>query len=140
MLGVQAVGPGEVVKRIDTAVAAITFRGTAEQLAQVDLAYAPPFSSAMDNQVVAGDIMKNRLSPAEHREVRIAGARLIPLGMLRERLGELPPGKKIIAFCKISLRGYEAQRILDAAGFESMRFLDGGILAWPYELERDLVA
>lgn len=164
VLGVQAVGPGDVGKRIDTAAAAITFGATAEALSQLDLAYAPPFSSAMDNLVVAGDIMKNKLSgegkgisprevrermargdelvlldvrgPPEHKEVRIPGATLIPLGMLRERLGELPRDKLIVAFCKISLRGYEAQKILDAAGFEKVKFMDGGVLTWPYELER----
>jgi rhodanese-related sulfurtransferase len=56
--------------------------------------------------------------------------------MLRERLGELPRDKLIVAFCKISLRGYEAQKILDAAGFEKVKFMDGGVLTWPYELER----
>jgi NADPH-dependent 2,4-dienoyl-CoA reductase/sulfur reductase-like enzyme/rhodanese-related sulfurtransferase len=164
LLGLQAVGPGDAAKRVDTAAVAITFGATAEQLSQLDLGYAPPFSSAMDNLVVAADIMKNKLSgqargvtpqevkrkldeeedfllldvrsPAEHQEVRIAGARLVPLGMLREKLGELPRDKEIVTFCKISLRGYEAQKILDAAGFERVRFMDGGVLTWPFELER----
>jgi NADPH-dependent 2,4-dienoyl-CoA reductase/sulfur reductase-like enzyme/rhodanese-related sulfurtransferase len=163
ILGVQAVGPGDVSKRVDTAVAAITFGATAEQLAQLDLAYAPPFASAMDNLVVAGDIMRNKLSgegrgiaprelqerlargeqlllldvrsPAEHQQIRIPGATLIPLGALRERLGELPRDRRIVTYCKISLRGYEAQKILDAAGFEGVRFLDGGVMTWPYALE-----
>jgi len=164
VLGVQATGPGAVDKRIDTAVAAITFGATAEQLSQLDLAYAPPFASAMDNLVVAADILKNKLcgeakgisplevrkktkrgedflfldvrSPGEHAEVRITGTQLVPLGMLRERLQELPRDKEIIAFCKMSLRGYEAQKILEAAGFSDVKFMDGGVLAWPYELEQ----
>jgi len=164
LLGLQAVGLGDAAKRVDTAAAAITFGATVEQLSQLDLAYAPPFSSAMDNLVVAADIMKNKLSgqargisphevkskldaeedfllldvrsPGEHKEVRIAGALLVPLGMLREKLGELPRDKEIITFCKISLRGYEAQKILDAAGFEKVRFMDGGVLTWPFDLER----
>jgi len=116
----------------------------------------------MDNLTVAVDILENKLaghgrgisplelkrkfydgddfilldvrSPAEHAEIGIEGAKLIPLGMLREKLEELPRDKEIIAFCKVSLRGYEAQKILDAAGFANTKFMDGGILAWPYPL------
>jgi NADPH-dependent 2,4-dienoyl-CoA reductase/sulfur reductase-like enzyme/rhodanese-related sulfurtransferase len=162
IVGLQAIGEGCVDKRIDVAAAAITFGATAEQLAQLDLAYAPPYSASMDNLLVAADIMKNKLaghgrgisplevkkkldegedfilldvrSPAEHAEISIDGATLIPLGMLREKLDTLPKDKEIIAFCKISLRGYEAQKILDSAGFEKTAFMDGGILSWPYEL------
>ena len=162
LLGLQAVGEGAVDKRLDAAATALTFGATADQLSQVDLAYAPPYSAAMDNLIVAADILKNKLaghasgissrevkrkfdeqddfilldvrSPAEHGEVGIEGAKLIPLGMLRERLDELPKDKEIIAFCKISLRGYEAHKILDAAGFDNTKFMDGGILAWPYPL------
>lgn len=160
ILGLQAAGEGAVDKRLDAAATAITFRATAEQLSQLDLAYAPPYGAAMDNLIVAADIMKNKLSghargisarevkrkldeeddfilldvrsPAEHGEIGIAGAKLMPLGVLREKLDELPRDKEIVTFCKISLRGYEAQRILDAAGFADTKFLDGGIMAWPY--------
>lgn len=162
LLGLQAIGEGGVDKRLDAAATALTFGATVEQVAQLDLAYAPPYASAMDNLIVAADILKNKLSgeargisaaelkrkldageemvlldvrsPAEHAESGLAGARLIPLGMLREKAGELPKDREIVAFCKISLRGYEAQRILDAAGFEDVKFLDGGLLAWPYDL------
>ena len=148
---------------MDVAATAITFKATAADLSQLDLGYAPPYSAAMDNLIVAADIMKNKLaghgmgispmevkkkldagddfilldvrSPAEHAEVAIEGATLIPLGMLREKLDTLPKDKEIIAFCKISLRGYEAQKILDAAGFEKTGFMDGGVLAWPYTLK-----
>lgn len=164
VLGLQAAGEGAVDKRLDAAATAITFRATAEQVSQLDLAYAPPYAAAMDNLIVAADIMKNKLaghargisaqevkrklddghdfilldvrSPAEHAEVGIEGAKLVPLGMLREKAAELPKDKEIIAFCKISLRGYEAQKILDAAGFADAKFMDGGILAWPYALRR----
>jgi rhodanese-related sulfurtransferase len=60
--------------------------------------------------------------------------KLVPLGKLRASLDELPRDKEIVTFCKISLRGYEAQRILDGAGFENVRFMDGGVVAWPYEV------
>ncbi|MGB9619558.1 MAG: rhodanese-like domain-containing protein [Armatimonadota bacterium] len=58
----------------------------------------------------------------------------IPLGKLRARLAELPKDKEIVAFCKISVRGYEAQRILNGEGFANVAFLDGGIDAWPYPM------
>jgi NADPH-dependent 2,4-dienoyl-CoA reductase/sulfur reductase-like enzyme/rhodanese-related sulfurtransferase len=166
IIGLQAVGEGAVDKRLDVAATAITFHATADQLSQIDLAYAPPYSAAMDNLIVAADILKNKLaghgrgisshevkqkfddgddfilldvrSPAEHVEVGIEGAKLIPLGMLREKLEELPRDKEIVTFCKVSLRGYEAQKILDAAGFENTKFMDGGILAWPYALRNTI--
>ncbi len=59
----------------------------------------------------------------------------IPLGALRNRLAELPRDKEILTYCKISLRGYEAQRILNAAGFKQVRFIEGGIVGWPYEVK-----
>jgi len=161
LLGLQAVGSGAVDKRIDVAATAITFNATADQISHLDLGYAPPFSAAMDNLIVAADILKNKLSghargispyrvkrkmadeeddfilldvrsPAEHAEVRIAGAKLVPLDVLRESLDTIPKDKEIVAFCKISLRGYEAQKILNAAGFTNVSFMDGGILTWPF--------
>ncbi len=126
ILGLQAAGAGVVDKRLDVAATAISFGATAEHLSQLDLAYAPPFSAAMDNLIVAADIMKNKLagiaigvspqqvkqkldagddfvfldvrSQAEFDEIGIDGATLIPLGMLRQRLSELPKEKEIIAF------------------------------------------
>nr|WP_298437194.1 hypothetical protein [Geobacter sp.] len=62
ILGLQAVGEGAVDKRVDAAAAAITFGATAEQLSHLDLAYAPPYSAAMDNLIVAADILKNKLA------------------------------------------------------------------------------
>jgi NADPH-dependent 2,4-dienoyl-CoA reductase/sulfur reductase-like enzyme/rhodanese-related sulfurtransferase len=164
ILGLQGVGEGNVDKRLDVAAMAVTFMVSAADLSQLDLGYAPPYSAAMDNLIVAADIIKNKMSgqgrgispmevkekldrgddfvlldvrsPAENAEVSIEGATLIPLGMLREKLDTLPKEKEIIAFCKISLRGYEAQKILDAAGFEKTGFMDGGVLAWPYDLKK----
>jgi rhodanese-related sulfurtransferase len=72
-------------------------------------------------------------SPAEYEQVRLPGSTLIPLGTLRERRRELPQDKEIVAFCKVSLRGYEAGLILKAAQFENVRVMDGGIAMWPYE-------
>lgn len=163
ILGVQILGPGDVAKRIDIVASAMSFGATAEQLSNLDLAYAPPFSSAMDNIITAAHVMMNKFiglaravsalqvkekldnnedflfldvrSPGEYKEVRIKhlNVKLVPLGMLRGELDNLPRDKEIIAFCKISLRGYEAQRILDANGFKDVKFMDGGVIAWPFE-------
>ncbi len=165
IIGAQIVGPGDVSKRIDTIIAGISMGITVDQMAQLDLAYAPPFSAAMDPLHIAANALRNKLdgimesldpqelhakqqdgddfilldvrSPKEFQEVRIHGATLIPLGALRSRLNELPKDKEIIPFCKLSLRGYEAALILKAAGFEKVCYMEGGVLSWPYQLETD---
>ncbi|HOJ33421.1 MAG TPA: FAD-dependent oxidoreductase [Candidatus Hydrogenedentes bacterium] len=161
LIGAQGVGMGEADKRIDAAAVAITAGMTVDQVAKLDLCYAPPFSPAMDNLITAADVARNKLdgrvpfvspmevhaklqkgedivlldvrSPAEYETVRLPNSTLIPLGALRGRVNELPRDKEIIAFCAVSLRGYEAALILKAAGLERVRVLDGGVAAWPYE-------
>ncbi|MCW1734848.1 FAD-dependent oxidoreductase [Anaerorudis cellulosivorans] len=78
-------------------------------------------------------------NPDEYEEMRLGiGEKLIPLGQLRKRLNELPEDKntEIIAWCKISLRGYEAARVLQAYGYRNVKILEGGIVAWPYQREK----
>jgi len=161
LLGAQAAGPGAGDKRIDIAAMAITAGMTVDQLANADLAYAPPYAPAMDNIITAANIARNKLdgymdgisaeqvnkmmsdgtdfvlldvrSKQEYEQVRLPNSTLIPLGELRRRIDELPTDKNIVAFCKISLRGYEAALILKAAGFQNVQVLDGGIAMWPYE-------
>jgi NADPH-dependent 2,4-dienoyl-CoA reductase/sulfur reductase-like enzyme/rhodanese-related sulfurtransferase len=161
LLGAQAVGPGAGDKRMDVAVMAITAGMTVDQLSKVDLCYAPPYSPALDNIITAANVARNKLdgqvvgitpmevkarldakedfvlldvrSPAEHQQENLAGSTLIPLGALRSRLGELPKEKEIVAFCKVSLRGYEAAKILQGAGFKRVRVMDGGMAVWPFE-------
>jgi NADPH-dependent 2,4-dienoyl-CoA reductase/sulfur reductase-like enzyme/rhodanese-related sulfurtransferase len=164
LLGAQALGPGEAVKRIDVAATALTFGATLEQVANLDLGYAPPFSTAIDVIAHSANTARNKLAglaasisplevkrrmeagddfvlldvrdPREYEQERIDDrrVRLIPLGELRERLGELPRDREIVAFCKLSLRGYEACTILTGAGFTEVKFMDGGLEGWPYEL------
>jgi rhodanese-related sulfurtransferase len=164
VLGVQVVGPGEAAKRVDVVATALSFGATVDDLATLDLGYAPPYSGALDNVIHAANIIRNKLDgianaispievqarvdagedflwldvrgPAEYEAMRIEDPRvkLVPLGKLRASLDELPKDREIIPFCKISLRGYEAQRILEGAGFENVRFMDGGVVGWPYEI------
>jgi NADPH-dependent 2,4-dienoyl-CoA reductase/sulfur reductase-like enzyme/rhodanese-related sulfurtransferase len=166
VLGIQVVGPGEAAKRVDVVATALRFGATVDDLATLDLGYAPPYSGALDNVIHAANIIRNKLDgvadtispievkakmeagedfclldvrgPAEYEAMRIEDERvkLVPLGKLRASLDELPRDVEIIPFCKISLRGYEAQRILQGAGFEGVRFMDGGVVAWPYEIAK----
>jgi NADPH-dependent 2,4-dienoyl-CoA reductase/sulfur reductase-like enzyme/rhodanese-related sulfurtransferase len=77
--------------------------------------------------------------PKEFEEMRLGrGETLIPLGQLRKRLGELPADKQapVITYCKVSMRGYEAQRVLEANGYDNVTVLEGGLVAWPFGLEQ----
>jgi NADPH-dependent 2,4-dienoyl-CoA reductase/sulfur reductase-like enzyme/rhodanese-related sulfurtransferase len=164
LLGGQAVGPGDTAKRIDVLVTALTFGATVDDLANTDLAYAPPYNSALDPLHNAANIIRNKqegyartLTPQEvaakikknedfiFLDVRTPGeweafrieapqTRLLPLRELRTRLDELPRDAEIIIVCHTSVRAYQAQRILDGAGFTNVKFIDGSIAAWPYEI------
>lgn len=165
LLGAQIVGREGVDKRIDVLACALYNRMRAEDLIHLDLAYAPPFSSARDLVIVAGALAQNyragdwrpitpvalreRLTaqdksftlldvrtPIEVKSGVIAGARHIPVDQLRERLGELDPTRETIVYCRVGLRAYLANRILAQHGFDKLLTLSGGTAAWPYELER----
>ena len=158
LLGIQAVGPGEAEKRVNAAVAPLTKGMTVDEIAELDLCYAPPYSPAMDNLIAAANIARNKLDglfdaytpaqvkaklaagedillldvrlPAELEWKKIDQAVNIPLGALRTRYTELPKDREIIAYCKISLRGYEAARILKANGYDNVKVMDGGMMLW----------
>lgn len=164
LLGGQVVGAGDTDKRIDVLATALTFGATVDDLANIDLAYAPPYNSALDPLHNAANVVRNKqsgyaraLSPVEVEnklqrgddfillDVRSPGeweayrieapqARLLPLRELRRRLDELPKDTEIVTFCQTSVRAYQAQRILDGAGFKDVKFMDGSISAWPYEI------
>jgi len=162
ILGAQIIGAGNVDKRLDVIVSTIMYGGTAEDIASLDLGYAPPYSNAVDNIAQAANIIRNKIdglaksitpmevkakmergddfilldvrTQPEFEKVHIQDERvkLISLGNLRTRIDELPKDKEIITFCAISLRGYEAQRILEGYGFKNVKFMDGGVAAWNY--------
>ena len=160
VLGLQSVGPGHVDKRIDTMAAALSFGVTAHQLANLDLAYAPPFSSAMDNLIVAANVMKNTIDGKAHdmryaefksklqdddvvfvdlrteheraqKSISAKNQVHIPIEELRARAHELPKDKELVVFCILSTRGFEGQLILNQAGFDQVKFIQGGIQFWP---------
>ncbi len=164
LLGGQVVGPGDTAKRIDVLATALTFGASVDDLANTDLAYAPPYNSALDPLHNAANVIRNKQegyahtlnpmevaekikkgdafifldvrSPAEWEAYRIEApqSKLLPLRELRARLDELPKDAEIVIVCHTSVRAYQAQRILDGAGFKDVKFLDGSIAAWPYEI------
>ena len=164
LLGAQGVGPGEIAKRIDIVATALASGTDVEGLAHLTLAYAPPYSMAMDIVVTAANVLRNKLdgllrgiSPIELRQQmlgedapllldvrqsveygqeRLRGSRHIPLGNLRSRLHELPRDRTIVVVCSFGLRSYEASRVLTTHGYEDVWVLDGGLEAWPYPVER----
>ncbi len=78
-------------------------------------------------------------TPGEFDTMRLGiGETLIPIGDLRHRLNDLPADKEreIVCWCKISLRGYEAAILLEAAGWKNVKVLEGGVMAWPYRREK----
>ncbi len=143
VLGAQAVGENGVDKRIDTIAALMRFGGTAEELSELELAYAPPFSGAKDPVNIAGYAAQNILdgiadplplgaldaalaAGAQLIDVRFAelyaaghlrGAKNIPLGKLRERIGELDKNAEYLLYCMIGQKSYYAERILKQHGF-----------------------
>ncbi|WP_030547808.1 FAD-dependent oxidoreductase [Streptomyces albus] len=155
ILGAQAVGPEGADKRVDVLATAIAGGLTAPELADLELAYAPPFGSAKDpvnmlgyvagnladgvsptvqwheveSRLAAGALPLDVRTPAEYARGTIPGARNIPLDDLRNRLGELPRDREILVFCEGGLRGHAALRILVQEGFRTVN-LDGGRRTW----------
>ncbi len=152
VLGAQAVGFTGVEKRMDVLATAIRAGLTVFDLEELELAYAPPFSSAKDPVNMAGYVAGNILkgdqavihwdeldaidrtqtiildvrTPEEFAEGCIPGAVNIPLDDLRSRLSEIPEDKDIVVYCKIGLRAYLGCRILVNNGFDRVKNLSGG--------------
>jgi NADPH-dependent 2,4-dienoyl-CoA reductase/sulfur reductase-like enzyme/peroxiredoxin family protein/rhodanese-related sulfurtransferase/TusA-related sulfurtransferase len=152
ILGAQAVGYDGVEKRIDVLATALRADLTVYDLQELELAYAPPYSSAKDPVNMIGFVAANRLQgdskavdaaaidalnsdqvqildvrETEENELgQIPGTIHIPLGQLRERLGELDPQKEVITYCSVGLRAYMALRTLKLNGFNNVSNLNGG--------------
>lgn len=155
LLGTQIVGFNGVDKRIEMLAQVIQRGGTVHDLAELEHAYAPPYSSAKDPVNMAGFVAENILNkksriiqwrelaelPADtiridvrtHDEYKlgtIPGFINIPVDELREHLDELPKEKPIVVTCAVGLRGYLAYRILVQNGFKHVRNLSGGYKTW----------
>ena len=149
LLGAQIVGYDGVDKRIDVLATAIHAGLKATGLKDLDLAYAPPYSSAKDPVNMAGFMIDNiskglkqwhlgdvlprdgsvtlldTRTPGEFRRGHIEGFINIPVDELRERISEIEPGKPVYVICQSGLRSYIATRILEGYGFESYNFAGG---------------
>ncbi|NCA82627.1 MAG: pyridine nucleotide-disulfide oxidoreductase [Opitutae bacterium] len=149
--GGQVIGAEGADKRADVLAVAMRAGMDVRQLAELELCYAPPYSSAKDPISVAGMIATNALDgvttlahadalpegallldvrePAELAQGALKGAVNIPLHQLRARAFELPKDRQIVIFCQVGLRGYVAERILKQLGYDAAN-LSGGYLTW----------
>lgn len=152
LLGAQIVGSDGVDKRIDVLATAIRAGMTAADLTELDLAYAPPYSSAKDPVNMAGYMMENLLTgkvkqfrldelatlprdgsvtlldtrtTGEYSRGHADGFINLPLDELRDRLSELDPDKPVYVMCQSGLRSYLACRILTQHGFTCYNFAGG---------------
>lgn len=151
ILGAQCVGKDGVDKRIDIIATAMSFGGTVQQLANLDLCYAPPFGSAKDPVHQAAFVAGNEMAgfsemlnadadlsqfqvvdvrtSEEVRKTPLAGcshAINIPVDELRDRLQELQPDRPTVVSCGVGIRGHVALRILRQHGFPRVLNLTGG--------------
>ncbi|MNI01963.1 Coenzyme A disulfide reductase [compost metagenome] len=151
IMGAQAIGYEGVDKRIDDIAVAIHFGGSISDLTELELSYAPPYSSAKDPVNMAGYAAENIINgrvktftydqwserhsdhsilvdvrtELEHRNGNIPGSLNIPVDELRQRKNELDPSKEIWVYCQVGLRGYTASQILRQIGF-NVKNLSGG--------------
>ena len=151
VLGAQGIGYDGVDKRIDVIATAIRLNATVEDLAELELSYAPPFSSAKDPVNMAGFVAQNVLAgrtnvvawkdieeykndeyllldvrtEEEFENGHLEGALNIPVDSLRERFNELDKTKTIVEYCQVGLRGYIADRILSQNGFKVLNVTGG---------------
>ena len=154
ILGIQGVGKEGVDKRIDVIATAMRGGITAPELADLELAYAPPFGSAKDPVNMLGYIAENVLSGltpiAQWSDVEekvsqgysildvrsvgevdlgtLPGAINIPIDEIRERKSEIPSGK-ILVTCQVGQRGHAVTRLLREMGYDAIN-LDGGYMTW----------
>ncbi|WP_138417365.1 CoA-disulfide reductase [Aquibacillus sediminis] len=151
IFGAQAVAADGADKRIDVIATAIKGNLTVHDLTEIELSYAPPFSSAKDPVNMVGYVASNMIDegietaqwheidqviedggmlidvrePVEREAGFIKGSVNIPLGEIRDRLDEIPKDETIYITCQVGLRGYLATRILTANGYK-VKNLDGG--------------
>lgn len=151
VLGAQAVGLNGVDKFIDVIATVLKFRGTIDDLAELDLAYAPPYSSAKSPANMSGFIGQNiedglieqsyvedlenfdrekQIILDVREELELIGGKFensinIPLSQLRKRFSELPKDKEILTYCAVGLRGYIASRFLISKGYKVKNIAGG---------------
>lgn len=162
VLGCQVVGEGDGIKRIDIIATAMKFGSNLKSISDLDLGYAPAYSTAIDAIAHAANVMRNKVqglthgvNPIELKErldgngdfvlldvrtddeynrVHFADPRALQIHVvdLTRRLAEIPRDREIIVFCATSVRAYNAERTLRGLGFGDVKVLDGSLAAWPF--------
>ena len=160
ILGGQAVGPGQTVKRIDVLATAITMGMTVDMLANLDLCYAPPYNAALDGLHHLANFIRNKMagmvtgiqpsevkekldkkedfvlldvrSHLEHEKTRIEPQQLelIPLPSLAKNIEKLPRDKEVVVMCKRGGRAYQASCMLKAEGVKDVKVMEGALTCW----------
>lgn len=154
VLGAQAIGKGNVDKRIDVIASVIKFGGTIEDLKDLELCYAPPFGTAKDvvnfGGYVASNVLERRFKQEHFSKVRelleageciidirekneyaeghLKGVPNIPLSELRERVNEIPKDRTVYLQCRSGQRSYNACLLLKNLGYTNVVNVTGGIL------------
>ena len=154
VLGAQAIGKGNVDKRIDVISSVIKFGGTIEDLKDLELCYAPPFGTAKDvvnfGGYVASNVLERRFKQehfskvrelleageciidirekGEYAEGHLKGVPNIPLSELRERVNEIPKDRTVYLQCRSGQRSYNACLLLQNLGYTNVVNVTGGIL------------
>lgn len=167
LIGAQVWGRGKVDKVVDTLATVLYFKGTVDDAMQLDLAYAPPFAPALGNVITAANVLQNKLDghvegilplevkqkaergdddfvmldvrPPEMRsQVCLETCANIPMMALQKRCGELPKDKLIVTSCMVGMTAAQAYRVLKQNGFDNVKYMDGGITAWPDPIPRPI--
>ncbi|RKZ66108.1 MAG: pyridine nucleotide-disulfide oxidoreductase, partial [Gammaproteobacteria bacterium] len=154
VLGAQAIGRGNVDKRIDVIATAIKFGGTIENLRDLELCYAPPFGTGKDAVNFAGYVASNllhgsfrQISMSKVRELvesnayildvremdeyevgHINNAEIIPLSQLRDRYEEIPKDIPVYIHCRSGQRSYNAVLMLQSKGYDKVFNISGGFI------------
>lgn len=158
VLGAQAIGRGDAVKRMDVVATLIKFGGTVDDLRDLELCYAPPFSTAKDpiniaalvaGNLLNGDFRQVRMDqarqlvesgatiidvrePAAYDKAHLKGAVNIPLTQLRDRIDEVPTDRTVYLNCRTSQTSYNAIRLLQGRGFSNVVNIAGSMLGISY--------
>lgn len=158
ILGAQAIGRGNVDKRIDVIATMIMMGGTLEDLKELELCYSPVFGTARDvvnlaalvglnvlhgvfrqvhvsevrSLVESGAYLVDVRTPEEYEYGHLKGAYNIPLGEIRERLDEIPKDRTVYLYCGSSQRSYNALMALQGRGFDNLYNISGSFFGISY--------
>lgn len=166
LLGCQVVGEGETcMKRIDVAATVLKFGGNVKDIADLDLAYAPPYSTAIDAIAHASNVVRNKIDDLAHgvdpitlktmleneedflfvdcrgrqayetQTIKTMKTVNMPLAEIKKDFMKLPRDKDIIFFCNTSVTAYSAERVMRNMGYTNVRFCDGSLKAWPFSTD-----